>query len=123
MRAAKVCVALVVLSVLLLAVACGTNAGNIKAALQGRHFVSKDVEMHFVTTSVPGQVVSGHFDVYFTPDKVEWQAEEDIMDSGPYQVDGAGNIKATGWWSGPVEGKYDTKSGRLLWDGAWYSPR
>ena len=123
MRAAKVCMALVLLSVLLLALACGTTAEDIKAELQGKHFVSKDFEMHFVTTSVSGQVVYGHFDVYFRQDRIEWQAEEDIMDSGPYQVDGAGNISATGWWSGLVEGRYDRESGRLFWDGAWYSPR
>ena len=99
-------------------------ADEIRAELAGTHyFVSeREVQLYMVTTSVSGEIVYGRNVVRFTRDKVEWVYQGDISQSAPYQVDAAGNIEATGWWEGRVEGKYDRDSGRLLWKGAWYVP-
>jgi hypothetical protein len=126
MRALGVIATVVTCSLVLFAGGCKDykyhTADEIRAELARKHvFISEqEYRQDFVLTSVPGQIVRAHEYVYFTRDKVEWVFQEDLAESVDYQVDGEGNIEATGAWAGRVEGKYDADSGRLLWQGVWY---
>jgi hypothetical protein len=116
---AATCVAVVAALFCLLAGGC-ESAEEIRADLESARFYSEyELGSHPGAGGLP---VSSHWSVTFKEGEVTWQVE-DTMRTAKYEIDDAGNIKATDYYGEEVAGHYDTRSNRLEWNGVPYVAR
>lgn len=135
-------VAAIALSILLLATSCGEGqasvvgigtslgatsdaeaAAEVRAELQGTFTSETQFQMPRVVQGELKMVYEHYYLTFRTEDVIITQ--DDMCAQQPYWVDGEGNIALSEDTLSRERaiGHYERESGRVEWNGLWYSPR